>query len=131
MNEPVKQGGNGSGSIDRRMLVKLQELQIEGEPSILDKIITAYLESSTVLISQLHNCLAANDVQALQKSAHSLKSSSANVGAVKLSEMSKLLEQKCRRSQLENIEALITSIEYEFVKVNEGLKKESLIDDLR
>ena len=122
---------NDSESIDRSMLLAIQELQIEGEPSIVDKVVKVYLESSAVLISQLRKSLDASDLEALQRNAHSLKSSSANVGAAKLSEMGKTLEEKCRSHHLEDAPEMITLIENEFVKVNEGLKMESFSHDLR
>ncbi|ACN17381.1 sensory box histidine kinase/response regulator [Desulforapulum autotrophicum HRM2] len=127
----VNEQGNDSGSIDQSMLIAIQELQIEGEPSIVDKVIKVYLESSTVLIAKLRKSLDVNDIEALQRNAHSLKSSSANVGAVKLSKMSKELEENCRFDHLENAPELITLIENEFVKVNEGLKMESFSHDFR
>jgi CheY-like chemotaxis protein/HPt (histidine-containing phosphotransfer) domain-containing protein len=120
---------NNSESIDRSMLLAIQELQIEGEPSIVDKIIKSYLESSTVLISQLRKSLDVNDLEVLQRNAHSLKSSSANVGAKRLSEMGKALEEKCRSHHLEDAPELIALIEQEFVKVNEGLKMELFSHD--
>jgi signal transduction histidine kinase/CheY-like chemotaxis protein/HPt (histidine-containing phosphotransfer) domain-containing protein len=118
-------------SIDRRMLLEIQDLQIEGEPSILDKIIKAYLEGSKVLISQLRESIAVKDIDVLQKNAHSLKSSSANVGAAKLSKMSKELEENCKNSHFGNAADLVSSIESEFIKVKAGLKKELVAHELR
>ncbi|WP_240192106.1 response regulator [Desulforhopalus vacuolatus] len=123
--------GSGSDSIDRSMLLAIQNLQIEGESSIFDKVIKVYLESSTVLISQLRKSLDAKDIEVLQRNAHSLKSSSANVGAAKLSEMGKSLEEKCRFNHLEDASEMITLIENEFVKVNECLKMELFLHDLQ
>jgi len=118
-------------SIDRRMLLEIQDLQIEGEPSILDKIIKAYLEDSKVLISQLRESITVKDIDVLQKNAHSLKSSSANVGAAKLSKMSKELEENCKKNHLENAADLVSSIESEFIKVNDNLRKELFSHELR
>ncbi|MBI9092257.1 MAG: response regulator [Desulfobacterium sp.] len=128
---PAKEDENDFASIDRRMLLALQDLQIQGEPSILDKIIKAYLEGSAMMISQLRESLALNDIDVLQKNAHSLKSSSANVGATKLSKMSKELEGNCKKNHLENTADLVTSIEDEFIKVKDGLKKELFSNELR
>lgn len=118
-------------SVDRRMLLEIRDLQIEGEPSILDKIIQAYLEGSKVLISQLRESLTVKDIDVLQKNAHSLKSSSANVGATKLSKMSKELEELCKKNHHENTADLVSSIESEFIKVKDGLRKELFSHDLR
>ncbi len=129
--EPAKEGETDFASIDQRMLLEIQDLQIQGEPSILDKIITAYLEGSKVMISQLRESLAVNNIDILQKNAHSLKSSSANVGATKLSMMSKELEVNCKTNHLENAADLVTSIESEFIRVQDDLKKEWFSHELR
>jgi HPt (histidine-containing phosphotransfer) domain-containing protein len=60
----------------------------------------------------------------LQAFAHSLKSSSANVGAVVLSEICKSLEMACRNNTLDDSDPYIKAIECEFVKVKSALEEE-------
>jgi HPt (histidine-containing phosphotransfer) domain-containing protein len=106
------------------MLRAIQDLQIEGEPDILKKVCNAYLENSEPLISTLREAVEMSDTGLLQRSSHSLKSSSANIGAMKLSEISKELEMNCRNNYLENAADLVTAIENEFSEVKEALKRE-------
>ncbi len=117
-------GNEDSSPIDRSVLGGLQDLQIEGEPSIVKRVIEAYLTDSEPLISQLKEALPVNAREVLQRSAHSLKSSSANVGALRLSEISKELEMNCRDNSLEDAARLIAAIESEFIKAKEVLQKE-------
>ncbi len=114
----------GSSPIDRSVLCGLHDLQIEGEPSIVKRVINAYLTDSEPLISQLKEALSENDSEVLQWSAHSLKSSSANVGALRLSEISRELEMNCRNNVLEDAARLVAAIESEFMKAKESLQKE-------
>ncbi|MBW2673440.1 MAG: response regulator, partial [Deltaproteobacteria bacterium] len=58
---PPQKGENGSGAVDRSVLRALQDLQIEGEPSILERVIAAYLGSSEPLVSQLKEALMEKD----------------------------------------------------------------------
>ncbi len=111
-------------TIDQNVLNSLRDLQIEGRPDILETIINAYLKSSVVLVGDLHKGLASEDTEGVQNAAHSLKSSSANVGAVRLSEIAKELEMNCRNSMLENVENLVEAIETEFIRVKDGLNRE-------
>jgi len=127
--DPVEKENLDSSLINRGILIALQALQIEGEPSLLDKIINAYLDSSKILVSQMRESLAGKNIDTLQKIAHSLKSSSANVGAMNLAKMSKELEISCKNNQLNNATNLVKSIEFEFGKVKDALKKESLLHD--
>ena len=48
---------------------------------------TVYLDSSLGLLRQVEQGLIAGDADAMRRAAHSLKSSSANVGAEKLSKL--------------------------------------------
>jgi len=117
-------GKQGSSVIAQDVLDTLRALQQPGKPDILERVITAYLSSSDLLITQLKTETEICDIDAMQIAAHSLKSSSANVGAIQLSEMCKELEMHCRKNTLENEERLVVDIEAEYVKVNTALKKE-------
>ena len=97
---------------------------MEGEPDILAKIIHAYLSSSEAIIMQLREALALNDLEALRNAAHSLKSSSANLGATKLTEICSRLELNCRKNSLENASTLVSAIESEFLQVKATLNQE-------
>jgi signal transduction histidine kinase/DNA-binding response OmpR family regulator/HPt (histidine-containing phosphotransfer) domain-containing protein len=111
--------------VDLSVLRNLEKLQIEGEASVVGNIINAYLNGSQSLVSGLREMLSAKDLQALQQTAHSLKSSSANIGAMRLSTISKDLEMKCKNNSLDNIDYLVQSIETEFPRVKEILIMEA------
>lgn len=111
-------------SVDQNVLAALRELQIEGEPDILVSIIDAYLKSSEPLVRRLPEALELSDIHFLQNTAHSLKSSSANVGCLRLSRISRELEMSCKQQTLENARELITAIESEFVTSRDLLQHE-------
>ena len=56
--------------------------------------------------------------------AHTLKSSSANIGAVHLSQLGRQLEIDCRNNVVDDLDRAIDSIEAEFVRVKTALEKE-------
>lgn len=114
----------GTSPIDRTMFTTFKSLQLEEDSDLFERIIRAYCTSSDPLVATIRKAFDENDLDALQNSAHSLKSSSANVGAVTLSEISKELETGCRRNCLENGADLVTSIELEYIRVKEALGKE-------
>ncbi len=113
-----------SSLIEQGVLNALRDLQMEGQPDILKRIITAYCKSSDQLVAGLREALSLDDLTALQNNAHSLKSGSANVGALTLSELNKELEMGCRNNTLENAGNLVSSIESEYIRVKEALRKE-------
>jgi len=119
----------GPACIDRGVLQALQDLQMEGEPSIVRQVVETYLADAVPLILQLKQALLDNDGAVLQRAAHTLKSSSANVGALGLSEISKELEMNCRNNSFDDAARLVAAIESEFEKVRGALQREIGLHD--
>ncbi|MEJ2592203.1 MAG: response regulator [Candidatus Thiodiazotropha sp.] len=80
------------GSIDRSVLEELYEIMEEDFVSVIQ----SYLKSAPGLMHGIRDAIKAGDMDALVKSAHPLKSSSANVGAMALSQLARELEFKGR-----------------------------------
>ncbi len=118
------QDNANNSSIDMKALVNLEAIQARGGPNIVVKVISTYLEESSRLIAELQESEMKHDSVVLYKTAHALKSSSANVGAKNLSEMCKSLEMIGRSGSLEGITPLIRSIENEYQKATHELIEE-------
>ena len=103
--------------LDDSVLDELREV-LGGE---VDKIIAVYLEDSPRLIAQLERAAVGGDPIALRVAAHTLKSSSANVGARTLSDAARELEHGARDGTLDKPEALVARIVTEFAQVKRAL----------
>ena len=103
--------------LDDSVLDELGEV-LGGE---VDKIIAVYLEDSPRLIAQLERAAVGGDPIALRVAAHTLKSSSANVGARTLSDAARELEHGARDGTLDKPEALVARIVTEFAQVKRAL----------
>jgi len=79
-------------AIDDKALDNIRRLQRPGAPSILDKIIGLYFVDAPRQILSMRDALAADDDAALKRAAHTLKSSSGNLGALALAGSCKELE---------------------------------------
>ena len=90
--------------------------------SEVDKIVAVYLEDAPRLIAQLERAAMSGDPIALRVAAHTLKSSSANVGATTLSEVARDLEHGARDGTLARPEALVAKIVGEFAQVRSALQ---------
>jgi signal transduction histidine kinase/CheY-like chemotaxis protein/HPt (histidine-containing phosphotransfer) domain-containing protein len=110
-----------SGSIDERVLDGIRSLQREGSPSVLEKIVGLYLQSSPDLIGRLHEAVRLGDADQVRTAAHTLKSSSANVGALKLSAICKELEALGRSASLGPAPSKLLDVEMEFARVRKAL----------
>jgi HPt (histidine-containing phosphotransfer) domain-containing protein len=80
--------------IDNGVLQELYEIMEEDFVSIIE----SYLKSAPGLIHGIRDAVKDGDMEALVKSAHPLKSSSANVGAMELSVLARELEFKGREN---------------------------------
>jgi CheY-like chemotaxis protein/HPt (histidine-containing phosphotransfer) domain-containing protein len=69
--------------------------------SLIRNIIDLYLQKTPVLLDEIHHGVQEGDSEKLFKAAHALKSSSANVGAMKVSAIAKKLEKMAREGLLE------------------------------
>jgi HPt (histidine-containing phosphotransfer) domain-containing protein len=110
--------------LDQSVLASLRELQEEGEPDILEEVGGLFLKHAPEKISAIEKAVADKDAKALQVSAHSLKSSSAYVGAMKLSAMSKELEMMGRSGVLEGATERAESLKTEYLRVKTALESE-------
>ncbi len=110
--------------LDRGVLDRIRALQQPNAPSVLAKVIGIYLEDSPKRIQAIKQALDGSDMTALTETAHSLKSSSANLGASRLSSLCKELELKGKAGSHEYLAALVERIDAEFGRAQSGLQSE-------
>jgi two-component system sensor histidine kinase/response regulator len=129
--EPGPHGGNGangstgdSAAIDRKALEQIAALQKSGQPSILHKIINLYFDSSRNLMQTIRQAVTSSDGPELHRAAHTLKSASANLGALTLAEMCKTMEALGETKGFENAQGLLPGLEMEYEGVRAALAGE-------
>ncbi len=103
-----------AGIIDIGVLNKIRDLQQPGKPDLLKKIITLYLESSGKLMQEIHQGVDQNKPEMVARATHSLKSSSANVGAIRFANHLRQLNQVAHEGQMQQIRALLPNIEQDY-----------------
>ena len=82
----MKEGGEVSCDvIDRSVLASLRELQDEGDPDIIAEVGGLFIKHSPEKVNAIMQSVENGDAKGLHMAAHSLKSSSAYVGAMRLS----------------------------------------------
>ncbi len=103
-----------AGSLNMNILAQLRELDPAGGMALTHKIVRAYLDNASALVDQVEQAIAAGDADALRRASHSLKSSSANVGAETLSALFRQLEGCGREGRLHEAAALIEPMRREY-----------------
>jgi HPt (histidine-containing phosphotransfer) domain-containing protein len=111
-------------AIDRSVLACLKDLQVKGDPDIIAEVGGLFIKHSPKKISAILQAAENGDANGLQMAAHSLKSSSAYVGAMRLSALSKELEQMGRSNTMNGAMDKAKMLEAEYIRVMAALKNE-------
>jgi two-component system sensor histidine kinase/response regulator len=121
MNQPSPQ----TASIDPKALDSIRALQREGSPDVVSKVINIYLKESPKFLQSLREAVPAGNGEAMKKAAHTLKSTSANVGAVELAKLCKEIENLGSIDITDNaVPNLLVRIEAEYERVMGALVKQ-------
>ncbi len=107
--------------LNYRTLESLRSMVREGQPSLLEKVIRVYMESSPKLMETIRRSITLGDAAAMQGAAHSLKSTSGNLGATMLVELCRELEAMGRAGTTDNAILLLPLLEEEYKRVCEAL----------
>ncbi len=116
----------GTDVIDQKALENIRALQSEGAEDILTRIITLFLDDTPKQLEKLHQALRDKDANTVRSIAHSLKSSSASLGALRMSTLLKELEEKGRTNSLVGAPELFVQVKNEFQKTIEALQAETV-----
>jgi signal transduction histidine kinase/DNA-binding response OmpR family regulator len=122
--EPARAAAGQAGAgpaLDQATLDSIRDLCPPGTPDLLGRIVTIYLEQAPGLIARIVTAVGDGDANELREAAHKLKSSSANVGALGLSELSRSLEELGRTGQPQEAADLLEQTQAEFARVTEAL----------
>jgi two-component system sensor histidine kinase/response regulator len=105
-------------------LAQIRALQRPGSPDLVSKVVDLYLDSAPKLVESVRAAVHAGDTEALAGAAHSLKSSSANLGVGRLSDLCKELELQGRRGDLTGAAERLADIEAELLRAEQALRRE-------
>jgi len=118
--EPVEtpEPQTGHESFDPHALDHIRALQApDAAASMMVRVFATFHRSAQRLIGQIEAAIAQADASALRMAAHTLKSSSANIGAKELAKLSKELEARAVQGSVDEAAQLrAIQAEYEGVK---------------
>jgi len=111
-------------SLEAKALQIIRDMAGEGAEEVLAQVIDAYLEDAPKLLQAIAGAIALKDAQTLHPSAHTLKSSSAMLGATHLGNLCKELEAIGRAGTIQDREPKLFQIEAEYERVKAALQIE-------
>lgn len=111
------------GLLNTEAIRRLRELDPTGESHLLTRVFQAFETSLNRLLPQLEHARNMTDAAGVRLVAHTLKSSSATIGAVQLSKVCAEVEAMAQESRLDAAASGIEHILSEAQAVREALRK--------
>lgn len=99
----------------------LDRLRRFGGGKLLRDMIALFLVAAPERLAAARSALAAENVGGAELALHSLKSSSAQLGAMRMHHLCDEGERRTREGSLDGVPALIDELEHEFSRVREWL----------
>ena len=107
-------------TLDERVLTELLETT-GGDIDFVRELVDTYLADTPVQLDAMTTAVEADDAEALVRPAHTLKSSSATVGAMRLSSVARELEMAGRTGSLDaSVRGRLEAANVEWMAVEEA-----------
>jgi CheY-like chemotaxis protein/signal transduction histidine kinase len=110
--------------LDSSRLEEIRSLMTDDDSEFLADIVEQFIKDTGKLIQEMKAALRASDAPALKVAAHTLKSSSASLGATDLSTLCKQVQTIAAEGSVEPAELVVVQIENEFAGVISALRAE-------
>lgn len=107
--------------IDPRALDSIRALQHPGGPDLVQRVTSIYLVDAPKLLRELGEAIGRSDGSGVRNVAHSLKSSSASVGASRLAELCREMEALGKGNLVAECERKLPALQKEYARVQEAL----------
>ena len=107
--------------INPHALDNIRALSADRGGALVKRVVNAYIGDTPQQFAALRTAIAGRDTGAVRKVAHTLKSSSANVGAELLAQMCKDMELLGRNNITEGAAGILDDMELEFQAVRHSL----------
>lgn len=115
--------GDDAEVLDAAALAQLRELDPTGANRLIERVVQAFDVSTSRLLPQLHDAGGSGDLAAARHASHTLKSSSASLGALRLSRLCAELEHQIRSDAVVGLQAQADAILSEAERVRAALSR--------
>lgn len=120
---PILEPMTESRAIDPQAIENLRSLNPDDHDEFLREIAGIFMEDTPRRIAELEQSLAAADLPKFTRAAHSIKGSSANLGAMALGAVAERLEQHARTHGVHAAAPFVAELTAEFARARAELTK--------
>ncbi len=115
--------GGGSCVIDLDAINKIRAIPGKNGASLFERVVSQFADTAPSLAASIRSQCDAGDSEALWRSAHSLKSSAAALGAAQLSRRCAEIEHLARESGAAPVSGLLDALELDLAAAQNGLRE--------
>lgn len=109
-------------AIDASVMEHLKT-ELGGDPALVKDLVQTFLDESPQLIARMRDASSRGDAPLLMRAAHTLKSTSATFGALRLSDLSKDLETLGRTGRTDGASGRIEALGRAYAEVEAELRR--------
>lgn len=115
-------GSQTDAVIDWQQIDSLRSIDPQGRTGGIGRAIGLFIDNAPKLIDEIRGFRSGKDLTDVRRAAHSLKSSSASLGATIVAGLSKTIEQAAAQGDFEIIDATVRSLESEYWRAASELR---------
>ena len=97
-------------TLDHSAIEAVRQLDPDGQDRLLSRLISLYRDDSSQLLADLDNAMKLGDADGVARAAHTLKSSSANLGATNVAAIARQIEHAARAGDLVDLLSSVTKL---------------------
>ena len=97
-------------TLDHSAIDAVRQLDPDGNDRLLARLIALYRDDSSQLLADIDNAMKSGDASSVARAAHTLKSSSANLGATNVAAIARAIEHAARNGDLTELPASVTKL---------------------
>jgi HPt (histidine-containing phosphotransfer) domain-containing protein len=97
-------------TLDHSAIEAVRQLDPDGQDRLLSRLIALYRDDSSQLLADMENGLKVGDTESVARAAHTLKSSSANLGATNVAAIARQIEHLARGGDISGLPASMTKL---------------------
>lgn len=97
-------------ALNEEALMQLRQLDPDGSMGVIAGLVDSYLRDAASLLQKMRTAMSEGDATSLARYAHSLKSTSASMGATRVSEIAKEMEKAARNQAVDACPSFLTAL---------------------
>ena len=104
-------------------VAELRDITPPDEPEFLSELLADFERDTLAQLSAMHMALSQGDAATLEHAAHKLKGMSGTLGAIRLSRLAGVIQERAQRRELLHVSQLLSRLQDEFDSARIALKE--------